>query len=89
MYNNGFTYYYNDGKTYILCADNNGTMSWELPEDCVAYAGNDDEMVIETPSDPVSSDPVLLWWQDIWYSWGMSFSGYYNDQGVFQYCYYG
>jgi hypothetical protein len=29
------------------------------------------------------------WWQDSWYSWGMSFSGYYNDSGVLQYCYYG
>merc|ERR1719389_812513 len=35
----------------------------------------------------VSSD--LQWWQDTWYTWGMSFSGYYNDAGVLQYCYYG
>jgi len=46
MYNSGFTYYYNDGKTYILCEDNNGTMSWELPEDCVAAIGGGDVVEI-------------------------------------------
>jgi hypothetical protein len=35
----------------------------------------------------VSSD--LEWWMDTWYGWGMSFSGYYNESGVLQYCYYG
>merc|ERR1719389_472416 len=29
------------------------------------------------------------WWQDSWYSWGMDFAGYYNSNGVLQYCYYG
>jgi len=29
------------------------------------------------------------WWQDSWYVWGMSFSGYYNAAGVLQYCYWG
>jgi len=36
MYNNMHTYYYFENKTYILCSDENGTLSWEFEEDCVA-----------------------------------------------------
>merc|ERR1719389_977341 len=35
------------------------------------------------------SSSELEWWMDTWYGWGMSFSGYYNSNGVLQYCYYG
>jgi hypothetical protein len=59
MYNNGFTYYYNDGQTYILCADDNGNLSWEEPQDCDAF-----QQAIDDTVDAV--DTEITWTGEWW-----------------------
>lgn len=73
-----------------MCSDENGTLSWEFEEDCVApsYEVMDD-FVYEYLSTISSGVITLEWWQDTWYSWGLDFTGYYSEEGGFHYCYNG
>jgi len=50
----------------------------------------EDDLVIKYVEEVESSGQFMFeWWQDVWYSWGMTFTGYYSEEGDFRYCYMG
>jgi len=77
-----FSGYYSADGTLQYCYNNN-QYSWD-PAAWGYYPG---WTMIYTGSCGDDLGSELQWWQDTWYSWGMTFSGYYSADGTLQYCY--